>query len=156
MSTIVHSKCLQMGTRKHQEITKWAIFASLGMALKLKRKSARPKPLENGLGFFPRGGSRTVKRDSKQSLRTPQVPLPEHTAMVQRLSSVISEFFRPTRVEVQEVDISEEVLARTVAEVLACPPTQPSSPTRNERTNHLTPQEQVSSEPEEEFALVGP
>lgn len=68
------------------------------------------------------------------STKTTPVSLPEHTDLIRRVCAAISSFFEPTKVTVHQVKISDEVLRRSAAEVLA------RASARNGRRKHRSPE----------------
>jgi hypothetical protein len=62
-----------------------------------------------------------MSNKSKTQELTP-VSLNEHNDMVKRICSAITGFFEPRRITVHQVELPEEVLNRSVLEVISCPP----------------------------------
>lgn len=76
------------------------------------------------------------------------VSVPEHTALVKRVCSAISAFFEPTKIPVHQVEISEEVLARSAAEVLA------RVPSLNRGRKKSTSEDPMPCDSKEESAML--
>jgi hypothetical protein len=80
-----------------------------------------------------------------------EVSFKEHNDLIHRICSSIAAFFEPTRVTVQEIDLPDDVLNRSAAEVLAfLPQADTAQPCSNSPQQHNT----ARFEPDEEEELT--